>query len=780
MPSDARTLAIEQATRLKSDEYLAHLSSPPADEERDGEREMLRQHLDGNSRLTLFRPSSDGTAKILSAEEFAQFSDLSYEEFNKMPEHCQMTDNFQEELLKYLQTVSVDELADRLLTVSDGLAADVTTGVAQKFTITQRLLISIVRKPPFARVITFKARYASLPDSGFLRFQFVDPTLPLPMNATTPKNINLQLSIAKGGVSEWTLMDVCTGGGKTGMTLALAASMLSEEYVADLTRHEEESNRNKIVMSDISTALGDEPVIPGRVRMARLAIVATDASTYNHFVKTLEQLVTRMRVLDPNFQCNIWTKVGMNTSTLRAYEATLEGIVTFWVVPVGRLMDILKAHPHISVPVCIVDEYRKAPTSAVNPVISPVAKIIIANATPQSLCDSIRGHSNRLKDFFEGVLHPPSSIGRQVARHEHKSAYLTAKNAAKLRLISTGPWMRERVRRELQQYMPPSIRVHYVKCTGRTAVARLAASSADFVPADFQSTLRHFLQNYYPTQDCMNKLVDLLKTSPPLSVVVKFLKEGLHSTNPSPNESIKERAISRLEEIDEECPICFKQMTGVQDHALCGACGYGMCTTCRARCPRCPFCRDSLPRELARANVMRNETRTEEAAETTTTMQTDTPETTHEMCARLTSTPGSQYDKFVRVLRGLGEAGFKRTLIIVERHRFDREINMTNLQEETGFQMPPKPVNALLTGKGREFAKIKADFDSPDPRKKALLSHGVDDKFLVGTNLDHVDSLVVVGEVERRILEQTLGRVFRPRVTRDNTKPIEMVCIRSY
>jgi hypothetical protein len=42
-------------------------------------------------------------------------------------------------------------------------------------------------------------------------------------------------------------------------------------------------------------------------------------------------------------------------------------------------------------------------------------------------------------------------------------------------------------------------------------------------------------------------------------------------------------------------------------------------------------------------------------------------------------------------------------------------------------------------------------------------------------NLDVVDAIVTVGEIPNNILTQAIGRTFRPRADRDNSRPMLMV-----
>ena len=46
-------------------------------------------------------------------------------------------------------------------------------------------------------------------------------------------------------------------------------------------------------------------------------------------------------------------------------------------------------------------------------------------------------------------------------------------------------------------------------------------------------------------------------------------------------------------------------------------------------------------------------------------------------------------------------------------------------------------------------------------------------------NLDYCDAMVVVGNIRTDLITQAVNRVFRPRVSRDNTRPMVLVKIYS-
>jgi len=118
-------------------------------------------------------------------------------------------------------------------------------------------------------------------------------------------------------------------------------------------------------------------------------------------------------------------------------------------------------------------------------------------------------------------------------------------------------------------------------------------------------------------------------------------------------------------------------------------------------------------------------------------------------------------------------------LLLVERSRhaygdIDDFMCTHCLSDSTGVVI--RRIDQKLTGNATEFSAIKRAFDDlSDPRPVALMSLGMNASFLVGTNLDVVDAIVTVGEIPSNILTQAIGRTFRPRADRDNSRPMLMV-----
>jgi hypothetical protein len=125
---------------------------------------------------------------------------------------------------------------------------------------------------------------------------------------------------------------------------------------------------------------------------------------------------------------------------------------------------------------------------------------------------------------------------------------------------------------------------------------------------------------------------------------------------------------------------------------------------------------------------------------------------------------------------------YTRFLIVIERdvHTYGNlgdAIDIKRIVEVSGIQITR--VDMLMTGKGTEFTKVKKRFDTVSTTPLGMLSYGMDPNLLIGTNFDYVDVMVTVGRIKTNILTQAINRVFRPRSSRNNSRPMTMVKIYS-
>jgi hypothetical protein len=132
-----------------------------------------------------------------------------------------------------------------------------------------------------------------------------------------------------------------------------------------------------------------------------------------------------------------------------------------------------------------------------------------------------------------------------------------------------------------------------------------------------------------------------------------------------------------------------------------------------------------------------------------------------------------------RSIHHLTHHGHKRLLIVLERPNWgmdlSNQLDISRLSRVTGVDITR--VDRMLSGKASAFAKVKRDFDSPNPQPMGLLCYGVTDTFMVGTDLASADSIVVVGNIHDSILTQAISRTLRPNEQRDNMRPLPQIHI---
>ena len=57
------------------------------------------------------------------------------------------------------------------------------------------------------------------------------------------------------------------------------------------------------------------------------------------------------------------------------------------------------------------------------------------------------------------------------------------------------------------------------------------------------------------------------------------------------------------------------------------------------------------------------------------------------------------------------------------------------------------------------------------------MCYGVNERFMVGTDLASADSIIVVGTIPNNILTQAMSRTLRPNEDRNNARPINQINI---
>jgi hypothetical protein len=464
--------------------------------------------------------------------------------------------------------------------------------------------------------------------------------------------------------------------------------------------------------------------------------------------------------------------------------------VVFWVIPVSKLNTVLRETPETAVAVCITDEYTvDTPKEKFRTLHSKVIKNMITQATPQALQAATRGNRSMLKELFGGYLYGPCEIAGLVRGRNFSQAQIAAEQLCNLDLM-TLTHFRDHIRMDLADLVPSGLQVNFVKSKRFTVSSFLLSSEVDMVPASFSNVLMKCINGVNFSQESMILFKQTIHTpviTPPdvILALETLVKSNLH--NSYEVRTRIHRLISRIQEFTSACPICMMDNTdGVN---IFGCCGYCVCNDCFDACnARCAFCRTAVPSSLLRSDVAI----VPEVVDLAEQKNVDTA--MYPLCPTFTTGIFSvdlqsvvsyhkrQATNLTLALHALVHHKFKRLLILIERDSYNERdlsesLDIEQIATVTGIGV--QRIDTKLRGKGTEFAKIKKTFDEPNATPMGLLSFGMDPALLIGTNFDQVDAMVTVGSIDTNILTQAINRIFRPRETRDNSRPMIMVKIYS-
>lgn len=707
-----------------------------------------------------FTPDSSHV-KTIPYPSIAHHADLEYIRWRAVNPHAEYTFDATDNLKRWVRNSTEAEIAELIDTTPPGVAnGEGGNLLCIPFTPWQRLTIALWVSPPYS--VTSKVTI----DADALRLiaQYGPRDTPRKMP------IQAEFSMLEGTIPDLSIIDLPTASGKTALSLAIAFTLLSSPVYPRLcTEH-----RSKLSGS----------IFQGKatVRVARMAIVAVSATTFHHFVDTLHRSIVEWTKMEPGVVITVWSTMGKSYSVSQVADRLPPNHIVFWVIPVKELNKVLRDAPDVAVAVCLTDEFTvDTPKEKSRTFRSPVLKHLITQATPQALQQTTHGNRSLLKEAFGGVLHAPCFIGTLILRRQYSEAQLACEQLCRLDLM-TMTHLRDFVRRDLVRLMPTGLQVNFVRSKRCTISSHLLGMQVDMVPASFLNVLLHHIHGMF----CSASSILQFKTEmeqdtviAPVRVVTALRTLGEANPTQTAGNSALKRLVRRIEEFTESCPICLDDHpTGMK---IFGCCGYCVCERCFETCgTRCAFCRTPVPSALPRTSF----TVQEEDEEDSVRLEYPPPPAAlttgtafSESLQRVVSPRNRQTANLTLTLHALVNDSRKRILIVIEKDRMHEDLSRTvdvrHLSLVTGIRI--ERIDDKLSGKGTGFSKIKAMFDSATPYPMALLSFGMHAAFLVGTNLDHADSMVTVGDIEGSMLTQAVNRIFRPRVDRDNSQPVVMV-----
>ena len=729
---------------------------------------------EGGPRMWFRKPRHENVRTVDAAAIF-DHADLEYLKWRTPEASIEHSCDMEARLSEWVQGMTDAGLAQQLDTTPAGLTADPHTGASYRFTAFQRLLMLYWADQPISvtarvHVSTEALRALAYPpgDGGSKRRMPIGASLTLHAGAPRTAGIN----------------DLGTGCGKAGWACAVACMMLDPLRFPRVLAHARLAARGTI--TQCASGVG---------AIARVALIAVSGATFQHMLDTLHRVLPAVRAMtgDADFTWRVWSSLGKGRSIDAA--AALPG-ATLWIVPVGRLNEVLRDSPTATVAVCVTDEFTvDTPREKFKTSQAHVLHHIITQATPQALVRATSGTGSWLRTIMDGAITPPRVLHSLIKNRHFNTAQTAAWQFCQLALMTTTPF-RAHVRDELIPLMPRALEVAFVPSRRVTFASLLARRTSDIVPSSLCNVILQDLAPLRRAPESRTQLVAVLTSTDEPSITPATLVEEVRKIVPTAahhvesNALLVDRLIERLTEFASECPVCFSDDTNGM--RLCARCGHIVCTACHnASCrvngagsARCAFCRASIPAFLTRQEATSADWVTP-AREPQVKMPTSPPQPGPTVAATLAQTASPAQAQMVNLshaLLALRAHGYRRTLVVVEcdTHVLGYAVEYLHIEDlckATGWDIVL--VDNLINGKGSGFEAVKRRFDTPNPAPMALLSYSRSDRFLTGTDLTYADSIVTVGDIAIETLTQALGRLFRPRASRDNTRSIAMVRVYS-
>ncbi|RPF82128.1 MAG: hypothetical protein CBC65_000875 [Rhodothermaceae bacterium TMED105] len=701
----------------------------------------------------------DGDRTVLY-DDIAAFADESFDKWMSVGDQrvnhvCDMED----ELRTWILSCSVEELAGYIsstIVMCDGDG----TNPPFEFTPFQRLLMYVYTRFPVTCTSTVFL------DSDDLRAIVGEGRVSDP-SGTRRIPIQASRTLLQDSLVDVGLFNGPTASGKTAMSLAIAAMATNNENFPRMLAE----YRGK----QLSKVFDGTP----DMEVARLVIVATGSSVFEHFVSTLRRLKPHIES-STGTTVEIWTQIGKKTSVKEAGERPAN-VVVYWVIPVKQLGKVLRQAPDMGVAFIICDEFTvDPPRERFASRRSNVLKYLVPIATPQDLHRATSGRTF-LSDLFNGPVRAPHDLVRMIKCHKYSEAQRIADQLCQLELSTFTPF-RNWLRRDLKELVPRGFRTIFAKSKRCTLSSFLLQSDTDLLPASPENVVFSMLNSYRLTDDSNLEIkqsfsgntVDIPKLDNALSRAVSQVSMQYHQQMFA---QAVARLRQRLSEFQTECPVCIGTCS---DLRIFKCCGYVVCGSCYERVGNsCFFCRMQVEDTVARSSVPVFQA---SSSSTDPLVVENTPPDLYGDIKSNIRTTNTQLQNLVNTFECLYRHDKKRVLMVVNsdasvHQSDDAQFAVTSALQSHGFRAVV--VDKMLSGKGEAFARFKTLFDSDDPCPIVLCCFKMTSQLLTGTNLDRVDACVTVGSIPDKMLIQSLGRVFRPLASRDNTQLFPMIRIYS-
>jgi hypothetical protein len=713
--------------------------------------------------------------KIISAATIAFHDDDKYRKWRSpgdsslLYHYC----DIQHKLVTWIRSISVEELARRLGESTPARLDAYGSCPAFEFTPWQRLLLMYWHEQPGTATSIFRVPAEAIHSIAGYHESDRKPT----------EGIFAQWSRLEGFLPAFTINDVIPGGGKTAMSIAMMLKVLSdpEAYTKAVSDY-----RNRCICKPFEG--------PPVLLVARMAILATAPSTFDHFVVTAKRLKpVFLEMYSHAIDIKVWDKVSQPPSTTYSVETAADlpaNTIVLWIVPIKKMMKVLRRHPLIAVAGLVADEFTvDAPRASRSAALSPWITFILNQATPQMLTGASRGTEQNIlrQQFGPPKLFGPHEICNFIRYRQFKEAKIAAEQLCKLDMMTVTAFRRY-IRADLQQLMPTALYVHVVKSRRRTMSAYLRDAAADFVPVSLETTLRRMLYSFQPTAESLAELSSFIQSRVfNVAELVETLRNMRSADTRNGDHTVAmTRLVERIEEFHTDgCGICMESDANV-DLRIFGCCGYVICSGCFSRAHRCFFCRTPIPTSYTREEVMMVTPSVAEEARAASLASVDASEgsTLQSVLANPVFATRSIQENLDVAFIALKHFGYRRIIVVMETCVYSGQYNdfalanLTSIASRNNINITI--VNQKLTGKGTEFSQLKTRYDNDaDPQTMALVSLGDGSGLLVGTDLGCTDAIITIGNVSSSLITQTIGRIFRPKMGRDHSRPPVMIRLTS-
>lgn len=708
-----------------------------------------------------FRPSEE--QHTIPLHEITAYNDREYEEWkdlkdDRITHEC----DDQEELLKFIEKISEENLTSLLSMVPDGVTAS-ETQPAFEFTPYQRLSMCVFVSNPYPRTSKITVGTEELRAiANYSEFDVNKRKIP----------IQAQYSLLQGECPDVSIIDLPPAAGKTSWALTVAFLLMSPLFFTRLMKSYRRKRLGTVFDGCLTMPVG------------RVALIGVAGAVFEHFASTLRRLIPNFKKILPNFNFEVWTTMSKHYSVAKTAEMS-ENTMVFWLVPPSKINEVLRATTDIAVAVGITDEFTiDTPRQRSKTAMSPVIKQMITQATPKMLTMATRGRS-WLNEFLGGQLFCDANLlSRQIRSRNFSFAQTIAEQYCKMDLITQSIFRHPiRMDQVSSNLLPVGLQVNFLRARRHTIASHISGALTDIAPVSLAKVLIRKLEtDGYRVGSHSSRELERIFSGSIIHAddIIEKLGTFVNEYGESMPKDVIDRLKERLDEFEVQCPICFDDAPPMKDVRLFSCCGYAICKDCTGRCTRCPFCRSAVRDGTIgclESNVIELSDEENDTDPDYPTRPTTFGSTIEETVARLRSTRPTQIAATVLALHTLIHFGYKRILIMVEHRRTmttENPISLSTMQRICGIRL--FDVDDAIRGKGQRFANMKYEFDADDSIPKAFVCFS-SPEFLIGTDLYRTDAILTSGMIPNKMLTQAIGRAIRPNPNRDPTKPLAMITV---